>query len=83
MRIGATSQKPLNARAQQDDDRANTDGPVTEEDYIGVEYGHFEEYIDSTLGDEMKNESIERQVGEQRNTARCFCFRLSPRTATV
>ncbi|MGO9591964.1 MAG: hypothetical protein ACLP3K_18190, partial [Candidatus Acidiferrales bacterium] len=36
----------LNARAQQDDDRAYTDGPVTEEDYIGVEYGHFEEYID-------------------------------------
>ena len=34
----------LNARAQ--DVRQYTDGPVTEEDYIQVEYGHFEEYID-------------------------------------
>jgi hypothetical protein len=34
----------LNARAQ--DDRQYTDGPVTEVDYIGVEYGHFAEYID-------------------------------------
>ena len=42
----AASSLSLNARAQQDDDRAYTDGPVTEEDYIGVEYGHFEEYID-------------------------------------
>ena len=33
-----------NARAQ--DERAYTEGPVTEEDYIRVEYGHFEEYID-------------------------------------
>ena len=33
-----------NARAQ--DERAYTEGPVTEEDYIHVEYGHFEEYID-------------------------------------
>jgi hypothetical protein len=41
----------LNARAQDvsagaKDERQYTDGPVTEEDYIGVEYGHFEEYID-------------------------------------
>src|ERR1700730_15861840 len=44
----------LNARAQdahaQDapaqDVRQFTDGPVVEEDYIEVEYGHFEEYID-------------------------------------
>ncbi len=28
------------------DERAYTEGPVTEVDYIGVEYGHFEEYID-------------------------------------
>src|ERR1700693_3770076 len=42
----AASSLSLNAHAQQDDDRAYTDGPVTEEDYIGVEYGHFEEYID-------------------------------------
>ena len=34
----------LNARAQ--DERQYTDGPVTEVDYIQVEYGHFEEYID-------------------------------------
>ena len=34
----------LNARAQ--DERQYTEGPVTEEDYIQVEYGHFEEYID-------------------------------------
>jgi hypothetical protein len=34
----------LSARAQ--DVRHHTDGPVTEVDYIHVEYGHFEEYID-------------------------------------
>jgi hypothetical protein len=34
----------LNARAQ--DERAYTEGPVTEVDYIQVEYGHFEEYVD-------------------------------------
>ena len=34
----------LNARAQ--DVRQYTDGPVTELDYIQVEYGHFEEYVD-------------------------------------
>ena len=28
------------------DERHYTDGPVTEVDYIQVEYGHFEEYID-------------------------------------
>ena len=26
--------------------RQYTDGPVVEEDYIEVEYGHFEEYVD-------------------------------------
>ena len=41
----------LNARAQDvsagaKDERAYGEGPVTEEDYIRVEYGHFEEYID-------------------------------------
>jgi len=40
----AASSLSLNARGQ--DERAYTDGPVTEVDYIGVEYGHFEEYID-------------------------------------
>ena len=40
----AASSLSLNARAQ--DERAYTDGPVTEVDYIQVEYGHFEEYID-------------------------------------
>src|SRR3984957_12460571 len=34
----------LTARAQ--DERQYTDGAVTEVDYIHVEYGHFEEYID-------------------------------------
>ncbi len=34
----------LDARAQ--DERAYTEGQVTEVDYIQVEYGHFEEYID-------------------------------------
>jgi hypothetical protein len=40
----AVSSLSLNARAQ--DVRQYTEGPVTEEDYIAVEYGHFEEYID-------------------------------------
>ena len=40
----AASSLSLKARAQ--DDRQYTDGPVTEVDYIHVEYGHFEEYID-------------------------------------
>ena len=34
----------LNARAQ--DERQYTEGPVTEVNYLQVEYGHFEEYID-------------------------------------
>jgi hypothetical protein len=40
----AASAFSLNARAQ--DVRQYTDGPVTEADYIEVEYGHFEEYVD-------------------------------------
>jgi hypothetical protein len=40
----AASLLSLNARAQ--DERQYTDGPITEEDYIHVEYGHFEDYID-------------------------------------
>jgi len=40
----AVSSLSLNARAQ--DVRQYTDGPVTEEAYIQVEYGHFEQYID-------------------------------------
>src|ERR1700729_2879980 len=40
----AASSLSLNARAQ--DVRQYADGPVTEADYIEVEYGHFEEYID-------------------------------------
>src|SRR6202008_2133171 len=40
----AASSLSLDARAQ--DERRYTDGPVTEVDYIQVEYGHFEEYID-------------------------------------
>jgi len=40
----AASLLPLGARAQ--DQRQYTDGPVTEVDYLQVEYGHFDEYID-------------------------------------
>jgi hypothetical protein len=40
----AASSLSLHARAQ--DERAYTEGPVTEVDYIHVEYGHSEEYID-------------------------------------
>ena len=40
----AISALSLNARAQ--DVRQYADGPVTELDYIQVEYGHFEEYVD-------------------------------------
>jgi len=40
----AVSSLSLNALAE--DVRQYTDGPVTEVDYIHVEYGHFEEYID-------------------------------------
>jgi len=40
----AVSALSLTAHAQ--DVRQYTDGPVTELDYIQVEYGHFEEYID-------------------------------------
>jgi L-rhamnose mutarotase len=43
MCLAAYSLSP-NALAQ--DDRHYTDGPVTEVNYIQVEYGHFEEYID-------------------------------------
>jgi hypothetical protein len=40
----AASSLSLNARAQ--DVRQYADGPVTEVDYMHVEYGHFEEYVD-------------------------------------
>ena len=40
----AASSLSLSAYAQ--DERPFTEGPVTEVDYIHVEYGHFEEYID-------------------------------------
>jgi hypothetical protein len=40
----AASSLSLNAHAQ--DVRQYTDGSVTEVDYIQVEYGHFEEYVD-------------------------------------
>ena len=40
----AVSSLSLNARAQ--DGVQYTDGPVTDMQYISVEYGHFEEYID-------------------------------------
>jgi hypothetical protein len=40
----AASSLSQNAPAQ--DVRQYTEGPITEVDYIQVEYGHFEEYID-------------------------------------
>ena len=40
----AASSLSLTARAQ--DVRQYSEGPVTEVDYLQVEYGHFEEYID-------------------------------------
>jgi L-rhamnose mutarotase len=40
----ATSLLSINAHAQ--DVRQYSEGPVTEVDYIQVEYGHFAEYID-------------------------------------
>jgi hypothetical protein len=39
-------QDPLTRDAFAENDRQYTDGPVTEVDYIQVEYGHFAEYID-------------------------------------
>jgi len=50
----AASLLPLDARAQHtltrdalaQNDRQYTDGPVTEVNYIQVEYGHFPEYIE-------------------------------------
>ena len=36
----------LSRNAYAQNDRQYSDGPVTEVDYIGVEYGHFAEYID-------------------------------------
>ena len=43
MCLAASSPSP-DARAQ--DERQYIDGPVTGVDYIQVEYGHFEEYVD-------------------------------------
>jgi hypothetical protein len=37
---------PLSLNAQAQDVRQYSEGPVTEVNYIQVEYGHFEEYID-------------------------------------
>jgi hypothetical protein len=52
----AASSLSLNAHAQ--DERQYTEGPVTEVNYIHVEYGHFEEYIawlDSTWKPTMES----------------------------
>jgi hypothetical protein len=40
------AQDALTRDALAENDRQYTDGPVTEVDYIQVEYGHFAEYID-------------------------------------
>jgi hypothetical protein len=42
----ARAQDTLAQDALAQNDRRYTDGPVTEVDYIQVEYGHFAEYID-------------------------------------
>jgi hypothetical protein len=41
-----SAQDELTRDALAQNDRQYTDGPVTEVDYIQVEYGHFAEYID-------------------------------------
>src|SRR4026207_383569 len=42
----ARAQDTLTRDALAQNDRQYTDGPVTEVDYIHVEYGHFAEYLD-------------------------------------
>ena len=43
--LDARAQDTLTRDALAQNDRQYTDGPVTEVDYIQVEYGHFPEYI--------------------------------------
>jgi hypothetical protein len=43
---GANASDNVSNKAGAQDERAYTDGPVTDVTYIQVEYGHFEEYID-------------------------------------
>jgi hypothetical protein len=42
---GAKASDNASTKAAAQDERAYTYGPVTEVDYIHVEYGHFDEYI--------------------------------------
>ena len=44
--LDASAQDTLTRDALAQNDRQYTDGPVTEVNYIQVEYGHFAEYID-------------------------------------
>ena len=44
--LNAPAQDTLTRDALAQNDRQYTDGPVTEVNYIQVEYGHFAEYID-------------------------------------
>src|SRR5438046_3859356 len=44
--LDAGAQDTLTRDALAQNDRQYTDGPVTEVNYIQVEYGHFAEYID-------------------------------------
>jgi|SRR5580698_5059319 hypothetical protein len=70
----AASSVSLDAHAQ--DERAYTEGPVTEVNYISVEYGHFEEYIDwlnSTWKPTMEATKKAGLIIDYR------VFRLSPR----
>ena len=71
----AASSVSLDAHAQ--DERAYTEGPVTEVNYISVEYGHFEEYIDwlnSTWKPTMEATKKAGLIIDYR------VFRLSPRS---
>ena len=44
--LDARAQDTLTRDALAQNDRQYSDGPVTEVNYLQVEYGHFEEYID-------------------------------------
>src|SRR5437879_12134553 len=44
--LDARAQDTLTRDALAQNDRQYTDGPVTEVNYLQVEYGHFAEYID-------------------------------------
>ena len=57
----AVSSLSLNARAQ--DVRHYTDGPVTEVDYVHVEYGHFEDYMAWVTSTWVRTMEAEKKAG--------------------